>query len=693
MPYLKILKNLLKYKYILFSFIIVIMSIIYTSFEKDSKYSIDTNHIEGYIDSYKIDGDKLSIEIIGLENIIGTYYFDNNIQINNFKNEFNLGDYVSIECVLNIPKDGGMFNQFSYRKYLKQNNIHLLMKIDKIKKIKNNDKFRYRLKDSIIDRIERIELSKKYLYAFIIGEEYYIDSNVKDSYQKNGISHLFAVSGSNITFVVALLLKLIEKFKYKYILIFLYVLIYMFLTDFTASIVRSGIFFILVTLNKILKTNLKMLDLMMLTLSISLIYNPYLLYSVGYQFSFIISAYLILFQNKINKYKSFIGNLFIVSFVAFLSSLPIVLNNFYEFNLLSIVFNLIYVPFVSFILFPLSLICFIFPFFDNLLFFLTNILEISSLFFSNIDLLSFVIGKPNYILIILYYIVITLLLFKIKYVYLLLVLLFINKSIHYANFPSVEFMDVGQGDSILIRLTNNKNILIDTGGVLKYETEYKKANEFSIGRDRIIPYLKSIGLSSIDYMILTHGDMDHIGGAFDLVNDFKIENVIFNCGEVNDLEKELKKVLENKNIKYHSCIKELNVEKYNFQFLNNKDYDNENDNSIVIYTKINNHKFLFMGDASSKVEEDIISKYNISDIDFLKVGHHGSYTSSSEEFIDSINPKYSLISVGENNRFGHPKESVLDILDDSKIYRTDLDGSIEIKLNKKGYKIRSCSPW
>ena len=99
-----------------------------------------------------------------------------------------------------------------------------------------------------------------------------------------------------------------------------------------------------------------------------------------------------------------------------------------------------------------------------------------------------------------------------------------------------------------------------------------------------------------------------------------------------------------------------------------------------------------MGDAGIPREKDILEKYNLSNINFIKIGHHGSNTSSSKNFINSINPKYSLISVGKNNRYGHPKESVLDILSNSKIFRTDLDGSIEIKLNKSTYKIRMRPP-
>ena len=188
-----------------------------------------------------------------------------------------------------------------------------------------------------------------------------------------------------------------------------------------------------------------------------------------------------------------------------------------------------------------------------------------------------------------------------------------------------------------------------------------------------------------------HGDYDHMGESINLINNFKVDKVIFNCGKFNELESNLIKVLEKKNIKYYSCIKELNVDKYKLQFLNTKEYDNENDNSNVIYFNYDNYKFLFMGDAGIEKEKDILEKYNLNNIFFLKVGHHGSTTSSSQEFINSINPKYSLISVGKNNRYGHPKESVLDILSNSKIYRTDKDGTIEIELNKNEYKIRTCS--
>ena len=176
-----------------------------------------------------------------------------------------------------------------------------------------------------------------------------------------------------------------------------------------------------------------------------------------------------------------------------------------------------------------------------------------------------------------------------------------------------------------------------------------------------------------------------MGEAINLVNNFKVEKVIFNCGPYNDLEKELIKVLDKNHIKYYSCVKELNVDNNKLYFIQTKEYNNENDNSNVIYTELDGYKFMFMGDASTITEKEIMNKYNLPDIDVLKVGHHGSRTSSGKEFIDEINPKYSIISVGKNNRYGYPNKEVLNVLENSKIYRTDQN---EIKMEVLCLKLK-----
>ena len=180
--------------------------------------------------------------------------------------------------------------------------------------------------------------------------------------------------------------------------------------------------------------------------------------------------------------------------------------------------------------------------------------------------------------------------------------------------------------------------------------------------------------------------------AINLIDNFNVEKVIFNCRSYNDLEKELIKVLDKKKINYYSCIKELNIDDNKLYFLQAKEYENENDNSNVIYTELNSYKFMFMGDVGVDKEKDILDKYNLSNVDVLKVGHHGSKTSSSKSFINEINPKNSIISVGKNNRYGHPNKEVLNTLENSKIYRTDEDGSIMFKIKNNKLKIETCSP-
>ena len=486
---------------------------------------------------------------------------------------------------------------------------------------------------------------------------------------------MLAISGMHISLLAGILAHILKKYKNaSHIIISLFLIFYAFLTNFTPSVIRAVALFIF---NKI--DSKKIIIILFCFL---LIYNPYYIYNVGFLFSFIISFYLIIFKNIINKFKNYFSKLFITSTICFLVSIPILINNFYTINLFSPIINLIFVPFISFVIFPISLLTIFLPFLDNVLVLLINNLENLSIFFNNFNINLIMMKIPIYIFIF-YYVLITFVIMKPKYFYILIIVLLIHNNIRLFDRNSqITILDVGQGDSAFLDI-NNKNVLIDTGGVY---------GSYSIAINKTIPYLKSLGIKKLDYLVLTHGDYDHMGEAINLVESFKVEKVIFNCGEFNDLENELIKVLDKKKIPYYSCVKELNIDNNKLYFLNNKDYGNENDNSSVIYTELNNHKFLFMGDAGVEVEEDLIEKYNLQEIDILKVGHHGSKTSSSDLFIDQINPKYSIISVGKNNRYGHPNKEVLDNLKDSKIYRTDQDGSVMFKIKNNKLEIETCSP-
>ena len=670
-----------KYTFILF-ITFIIYALIITSIPMKTTYKENDSTFEGHILSIKKYDTKTTL-IIKEKNKTET------ILVNYYEkiDKINLGDKVKIKGTLKLPSKNTVPNLFNYRKYLNNNNIYYILTASEITKIKNNTKILTHYKNKLQKYINR-KKAHTYLNIFILSNKNDLDKEVLSSYQVNGLSHLFSISGMHITLLLGTILKLLDKVSYnryyKYILLIIILIIYMYLTDFTPSILRSGIMFILLTLNKLFNFKIKTKNIIMLTFIIIVLINPYYIYNLGFQLSYLISFYLIIFAHIINKHKNYFKKLFITSLISFLVSFPIIISNYYQVNLLSIIINLLFVPIISYIVLPLAFITLILPT-DSLLILTMDILEGISLSLTNINYLLLELPKPSIYLIIIYYAIITLLLINKKYFISLLTTIFIHKiSINFNPNMEILFFDVSQGDSILLHYPHNKyNILIDTGGNYNYE----------ISKNIIIPYLKSKGISKIDYLILTHGDYDHIGSSLYLANHFKINKVFFNCGSHNELEKELIKVLDKKHIKYYSCIKELNIDDNKLYFLQTKEYDNENDNSNVIYTELSGYKFMFMGDASSiTTEKEILNKYNLPDIDVLKVGHHGSKTSSSKDFINEINPKYSIISVGKNNRYGHPNKEVLNNLENSKIYRTDQDGSIMFKIKNNKLKIETCSP-
>ena len=598
-------------------------------------------------------------------------------------NKYSIGDFVEVLGTGLKIENNRIFNLFNNKKYLLSKGIKYEIYPDIITYKYSSKNILYKIKKYIINKISS-KKNKVYLNAFILGNNKLIDSKVLKSYQINGISHLFAISGMHITLVSFLLLQILNKIKktnINSVIVCIFLLFFIFLTGFTKSVIRSTSLYIVITVNKYLKLNLSIYRIIIYILLINLVINPYNIYNTGFIFSYTISIYLMFFNKLIKKHKNYFTKIFITSLISFLVSIPILINTYFSINLLTIINNIIFIPLVTLLIFPLCLINIILPIDDIVLLFI-KILEATSLFLSNINI-SIIMHKASTTVIILYYLLITLILYRRKYIYsiLLIITLIIHTNINnIIKTKFITYIDVGQGDSILMHL-NDTNILIDTGGNINYDLSINT-----------ISYLKSEGIKKLNYLILTHSDFDHSGAAIDLVNNFKIDKVIFNCGAYNNLENELINVLNKKKISYYSCINELNIDNNKLYFLQTSIYDNENDNSNVIYTEINGYKFMFMGDASSVTEKEIINKYNIFNIDVLKVGHHGSKTSSSKEFIKKINPRYSIISVGKNNRYGHPNKEVLNNLQDSKIYRTDQDGSIMFKIKSNKLKIETCKP-
>ncbi|MFV0274916.1 MAG: ComEC/Rec2 family competence protein [Bacilli bacterium] len=198
----------------------------------------------------------------------------------------------------------------------------------------------------------------------------------------------------------------------------------------------------------------------------------------------------------------------------------------------------------------------------------------------------------------------------------------------------------------------------------------------------IIPYLKSIGITSLDYLIISHGDLDHIGDALNLIEKFRVKNLILNKYKLTNFENYSIESSKKNNTKV-SILESgdiIRISNVVIKFLNPIDDVNENENSLVFSINIDGHKILFTGDVGITQEEKMLNTYDIGKIDILKVGHHGSKYSTSKELLNTLSPDYALISAGINNKFNHPTKETLEGLEAKKvkIYRTDLQCMIEV---------------
>lgn len=633
-------------------------------------YQEDKKKFIGIITNIKKDKNKTIIDVKEKEKYRLTLYKDIN---------YKLGDKVLINGTFISAPSNTVFNLFNYRKHLLSKNIKMISNDSKIKLISKNKNILYDIKNKVIKHVEKYRTSS-YLKAFILADTSLIEDDVIKSYRNIGISHLFAVSGMHIGVFLLILNLLLKEMKYKNIIIILFLLFFLFIASFPESLLRCAMFFVLNLINKKFDFKISSINLIVLTSALLLLINPYLIYSIGFLFSVTITFFIILSKDYLKG--GYFRKTFITSIICFLASIPILASYFFKINFLSPLINIIFIPLISMIIFPLGLLTFIFPFLDNIYLVFINILEYLVSVLDKIEIFSFTIAKPNIIMIVLYYLSLYLMI-KInrKYIILFILILIINLNMKLLIFnPSITFLDVGQGDSTIVILPKGKTILIDTGG--KYMSDY------SIVENKTIPYLNSLGINKIDLLILTHGDYDHIGEAERLIKNIKVRKTIINKGEVNSLEEDIT------NYGNVSVVKDnYKIDGYNFMFLNDKIYFDENQNSIVTYINLKNKNILLMGDADKVVEKNIIDEYNLPKMDILKVGHHGSKTSSDIKFIKKVNPDYSVISVGKNNRYGHPNKEVLNLLSNTNILKTYEDGSIKFVFKQNMVNKYVCKPY
>lgn len=647
-------KVLLQYNrfYIILTALTIFLVVFAFITPRNSIYEEGITTIEGKVIAYKIDGNFLSMTVESKEKVQAFYYFQTEEEKLNYQKHLEYGVTIRIEGILEKPESNSLPNTFNYQKSLYYQKIHYILNVNQLEIIKPATGI-YFLKNWIYQRLYHLEQGD-YLVAMILGNTSHL--NIQDV-KTNGISHLFAVSGMQITLLAKVIASLLKRFGTKKdagILLFLW--FYAFLVGFTPSVMRAVLSWCYQWLNKKGQWNLNKTQIFLLILCTILLVQPFAIMNLGFQYSFLISF--VLMRMKFSK--NYIKSCLEISIVSFLASLPITAMNFYSINILSVLWNLFFVPIVTFVLFPLCFLYILFPFLKDIFVGCITLFEITNQWCANISFGIITIPKVSMLWWGIYYLLLGCV-FQFQkrtcFLFIIILLIIIKYQCKLTNHAYVYFLDVGQGDATLFVAPHQKEvILLDTGGKITYQQESWKIREQQIDQaDSIKTFLNSIGISSIDTLILSHGDTDHAGNAMSLLEKMSIHNIIMNRNTKNTLEQKIENL-------YPSKIKS-NISSSSFQI---SDFTiaaatNENDASLVLQISIYNQSFLMTGDISQKIEEKLLTKEITSTI--LKVAHHGSKNSSNESFLKTVAPTYAIIHVGKDNRYNHPAKETLAKLD------------------------------
>lgn len=533
--------------------------------------------------------------------------------------------------------------------------------------------------------------------ALLFGDVHLLSVDQLEDVKKIGIYHLLAVSGSHIVSIIVIIQIVCTAIRIPIPMIKCLLCIvlpcYAFYVDFVPSALRAIVSALLILLlpRKLLQHSI---DILATTFLIVLLLFPKYIYDIGFQFSFLITLFILLAKPLIIKVYPFQTFLHL-NIITFLGAFIISAVHFNEIQWLGLIANLIFIPFYTFILFPSAIICFLLSHFTNTLYLIKPVMQ---MLFSIHDFLvkillsmshwQWYIAKLTDIeLVIVVIIILTIFMLYVMKAYYKCGIISLSFALIIALFPldhlaRFTLFDVGNGDAMLFETPHHRTVMVDTGGkLMTTETDYRG----NITKYKILPTLKQRNIHHIDYLILTHPHLDHVGEFKYLASMVKIKSLIINHSLYQSaIYKDIFTTAQRYNIAIidSASITHINIDECNIQFLDGAimNSDDKNEHSIITLITYKHYHLLLMADATIRNEHLLLQRYNLKNIDVLKVGHHGSMTSSSSEFIETIKPKISVISVSKNNRYQFPASQVMSTLQKSshKIYTTAQHGAITI---------------
>lgn len=614
------------------------------------------------------------------------------------------------------PAEPSNFHAFDYRDYLKKHQIFWQFQADGIPEYADpgptlHDRLN-RYRQDQLNRIDRIfsPQSAEMIKALVLGDDQTMDPDLIDAYRLFGLIHLLVVSGMHITVIFGFIYFVLRRIgvikEYALIVLLLLLPVYVLLTGAQPSAVRSGLTAALIVVLALFgRSRVNMTDMLSFSCLIMVFLNPLTVYDLGFQLSFTVTfAMMVAGPEVMKRYTSPVMRLLMLSMICEMVAFPIAVYHFYQLSVTGFFLSIFFVPFLTFVIMPLTFAAFfagiLIPSAPSLM---SPLLELLLRFphailtgLARHPVLQLNYGAMEDWMLVAAMIILGLALIAwetvdrrwtalLPLISFLLLYGMVYLSDYIDAYGSVTFIDVGQGDSILIRLPHRQgSVLIDSGGTLPFSRQswQKQRRPFDVGRDVVLHELRAMRVNVLDTVIMTHKDFDHVGGMKQVMAGIPVKRLAVSPyfdPDPDDLKLFREAALSGTKIVAVEAGRVLRTGSVDFDILSpiGRAADT-NGNSVVVRTLLGGRYWLFTGDLPVPGEQKIISRRFPVQADILKLGHHGSRTATSVNWLKSVRPSLAIVSAGKNNRYGHPHGEVLQRLKKNhiQILRTDQSGAI-----------------